>query len=76
MWRGMHVLLAAVLAAASVGRAADTVVSYNVAVLMASRLDSPFDLERCGPAIDLALKKVNDEYLSSHKVQLEKVQRR
>ncbi|XP_059472834.1 atrial natriuretic peptide receptor 1 isoform X1 [Neocloeon triangulifer] len=48
---------------------------YNVAVLMASRLDSPFDLERCGPAIDLALKEVNEKYLKMHGVQLEKVQR-
>ncbi|XP_020289738.1 atrial natriuretic peptide receptor 1 isoform X2 [Pseudomyrmex gracilis] len=46
---------------------------YNVGVLMASHLDSPFDLERCGPAVDLALAEVND-FLSVHNVQLRKVQ--
>ncbi|XP_058797480.1 atrial natriuretic peptide receptor 1 isoform X1 [Phymastichus coffea] len=46
---------------------------YNVGVLMASHLDSPFDLERCGPAVDLALTEVN-EFLSVHNVQLRKVQ--
>lgn len=48
---------------------------YNVGVLMASHLDSPFDLERCGPAVDLALAEVND-FLSVHNVQLRKVQGR
>ncbi|XP_028166648.1 atrial natriuretic peptide receptor 1 [Ostrinia furnacalis] len=47
---------------------------YKVGVLMASRLDSPFDLERCGPAVDLALDKVNDRFLAHHGVQLQKVQ--
>lgn len=37
-------------------------------------LDSPFDLERCGPAVDLALERVNDEFLKAHKIQLRKVQ--
>ncbi|KYN34878.1 Atrial natriuretic peptide receptor 1 [Trachymyrmex septentrionalis] len=46
---------------------------YNVGVLMASHLDSPFDLERCGPAVDLALEEVN-EFLKVHNVQLRKVQ--
>ncbi|CAK1584778.1 unnamed protein product [Parnassius mnemosyne] len=41
---------------------------------MASRLDSPFDLERCGPAVDLALDKVNDKFLSHHNIELQKVQ--
>lgn len=49
---------------------------YNVGVLMASRLDSPFDLERCGPAVDLALAEVNDHFLSGHGIQLRKVQER
>lgn len=49
---------------------------YNVGVLMASRLDSPFDLERCGPAIDLALEEVNDLFLRGHNIQLHKVQER
>ncbi|KAL0128807.1 hypothetical protein PUN28_003887 [Cardiocondyla obscurior] len=40
---------------------------------MASHLDSPFDLERCGPAVDLALEEVN-EFLKVHRVQLRKVQ--
>ncbi|GBP27299.1 hypothetical protein EVAR_77313_1 [Eumeta japonica] len=35
---------------------------YKVGVLMASRLDSPFDLERCGPAVDLGLEKVNEMF--------------
>lgn len=49
---------------------------YNVGVLMASRLDSPFDLERCGPAVDLALEDVNDKFLRQHRIQLRKVQAR
>lgn len=48
---------------------------YNVGVLMASHLNSPFDLERCGPAVDLALTEVND-FLSIHNVKLRKVQER
>ncbi|XP_072942663.1 atrial natriuretic peptide receptor 1 [Epargyreus clarus] len=47
---------------------------YKVGVLMASRLDSPFDLERCGPAVDLALEKVNNKFLAHHNIELEKVQ--
>ncbi|KAI4466737.1 guanylyl cyclase [Holotrichia oblita] len=47
---------------------------YNVGVLMASHLDSPFDLERCGPAVDLALEEVNDRFLSQHRIKLRKVQ--
>ncbi|XP_050352312.1 atrial natriuretic peptide receptor 1 [Nymphalis io] len=47
---------------------------YKVGVLMASRLDSPFDLERCGPAVDLALDKVNEKFLAHHNVELQKVQ--
>lgn len=39
-------------------------------------IDSPFDLERCGPAVDLALERVNEEFLKSHKIQLRKVQGR
>ena len=49
---------------------------YKVGVLMASRLDSPFDLERCGPAVDLALDKVNEKFLAHHNVELQKVQGR
>lgn len=50
--------------------------TYNVGVLMASHLDSPFDLERCGPAVDLALERVNEEFLKSHRIRLKKVQGR
>lgn len=49
---------------------------YNVGVLMASQLDSPFDLERCGPAIDLALEEINERFLRKHNVYLRKVQAR
>lgn len=49
---------------------------YNVGVLMASQLDSPFDLERCGPAVDLALDEINEKYLAHHRVKLKKVQAR
>lgn len=49
---------------------------YNIGVLMASRLESPFDLERCGPAVDLALDKVNEKFLAHHGVELQKVQGR
>lgn len=49
---------------------------YNVGVLMASKLDSPFDIERCGPAIDLALQEVNEKFLAQHKIKLQKVQAR
>ncbi|XP_070492916.1 atrial natriuretic peptide receptor 1 isoform X2 [Chironomus tepperi] len=47
---------------------------YNVGVLMASHLNSPFDLERCGPAIDIGLERINREFLDHHKVFLNKVQ--
>ncbi|XP_052866274.1 atrial natriuretic peptide receptor 1 [Anopheles cruzii] len=47
---------------------------YYVGVLMASHLDSPFDLERCGPAIDLALELVNQSLMKTHQVKLVKVQ--
>ncbi|CAB3251120.1 unnamed protein product [Arctia plantaginis] len=53
---------------------ASTQVVYKVGVLMASRLDSPFDLERCGPAVDLALDKINEKFLAHHGVELQKVQ--
>lgn len=49
---------------------------YKVGVLMASRLDSPFDLERCGPAVDMALEDVNDKFLAHHGIELQKVQGR
>lgn len=39
-------------------------------------LDSPFDLERCGPAVDLALEIVNEKFLKHHKIILRKVQER
>ncbi|XP_063540737.1 atrial natriuretic peptide receptor 1 [Cydia strobilella] len=56
------------------GSSATTKTVYKVGVLMASRLDSPFDLERCGPAVDLALDKVNEKFLAHHGVELQKVQ--
>ncbi|XP_017304012.1 atrial natriuretic peptide receptor 1-like [Diaphorina citri] len=49
-------------------------IHYNIGVLMASKLDSPFDLERCAPAVDLALEDVNEKLLSPHNVKLHKVQ--
>jgi hypothetical protein len=36
----------------------------------------PWNLERCGPAIDLALKRINREFLDHHKIFLNKVQAR
>lgn len=39
-------------------------------------LDSPFDLERCGPAIDLGLERINKKFLAHHKIYLNKVQAR
>ncbi|XP_068144161.1 atrial natriuretic peptide receptor 1 [Drosophila tropicalis] len=45
---------------------------YNVGVLMASHLDSPFDLERCGPAVDLALDQINKVFLRPHNITLVK----
>ncbi|XP_017785095.1 PREDICTED: atrial natriuretic peptide receptor 1 [Nicrophorus vespilloides] len=47
---------------------------YNVGVLMASSLNSPFDLERCGPAVDLALNDINERFLDRHGIKLKKVQ--
>lgn len=38
--------------------------------------DSPFDLERCGPAIDLGLERINRQFLAQHKIYLNKVQAR
>ncbi|CAG9860421.1 unnamed protein product [Phyllotreta striolata] len=47
---------------------------YKVGVLMASQMNYPFDLERCGPAIDMALAEINRKFLSQHKIKLTKVQ--
>ncbi|XP_045460026.1 atrial natriuretic peptide receptor 1 [Harmonia axyridis] len=47
---------------------------YNIGVLIASNLDSPFDLERCGPAIDMALEEINEKFLLHHNIRLLKVQ--
>ncbi|XP_076268782.1 uncharacterized protein LOC143201542 [Rhynchophorus ferrugineus] len=49
---------------------------YNVGVLMASNLNYPFDLERCGPAVDMALEEINERFLAQHKIKLLKVQKR
>ncbi|KAH1000920.1 hypothetical protein HUJ04_013189, partial [Dendroctonus ponderosae] len=48
---------------------------YNVGVLMASNLNYPFDLERCGPAVDMALEEVNEKFLAQHRIKLLKVQK-
>ncbi|XP_066996048.1 atrial natriuretic peptide receptor 1 [Anabrus simplex] len=58
----------------NVGSCREDFLVYNVGVLMASHLDSPFDLERCGPAVDMALEEVNNLFLKKHKVCLNKVQ--
>lgn len=52
------------------------VIEYKVGVLMTTKLDSPFDLERCGPAVDLALDMVNKKMLAHHNVRLRKVEHR
>jgi len=57
-------------------RALERVQVYNVGVLMASSLNSPFDLERAGPAVDMALELVNKEFLSQHNIRLQKQQGR
>jgi len=57
-------------------RALERVRVYNVGVLMASSLNSPFDLERAGPAVDMALELVNKEFLSHHNIRLQKQQGR
>jgi hypothetical protein len=49
---------------------------YNIGVLMASSLDSPFDLERAGPAVDMALELINRQFLSQHNIRLHKQQAR
>lgn len=36
----------------------------------------PWNLERCGPAIDLALERINNNFLDHHKIFLNKVQAR
>ncbi|XP_055641677.1 atrial natriuretic peptide receptor 1 isoform X2 [Toxorhynchites rutilus septentrionalis] len=56
------------------GDSGDNYTVFNVGVLMASHLDSPFDLERCGPAVDLALEFINDFLLKAHNLKLMKVQ--
>ncbi|KMY95374.1 uncharacterized protein Dsimw501_GD25238, isoform B [Drosophila simulans] len=53
-----------------VGEMSSTMRVYNVGVLMASHLDSPFDLERCGPAVDLALDEINKVFLKPHNITL------
>lgn len=64
------------VAADGVTVAADGVVEYKVGVLMTTKLDSPFDLERCGPAVDLALDMVNKKILAHHRIRLKKVESR
>lgn len=54
----------------------DGVRVYKVGVLMTTKLESPFDLERCGPAVDLALDMVNNKYLAPHRIRLKKVEHR
>lgn len=49
---------------------------YKVGVLMTTKLGSPFDLERCGPAVDLALDMVNKKFLAHHRIRLKKVESR
>lgn len=57
-------------------RMVEDVKYYNVGVLMVSHLNSPFDLERCGPAVDMALEEINEKFLVQHKIALRKVQGR
>lgn len=49
---------------------------YNVGVLLVSGTGSSFDLEKCAPAVDMALETVNEVYLRPHKIRLNKVQNR
>lgn len=46
---------------------------YNVGVLLVSGTGSSFDLEKCSPAVDMAIDTVNDIYLRPHKIMLHKV---
>jgi hypothetical protein len=57
-------------------RALEQVRVYNIGVLMASSLNTPFDLERAGPAVDMALDVVNRDFLSYHNIRLQKQQGR
>ncbi|KAK3585416.1 hypothetical protein CHS0354_020133 [Potamilus streckersoni] len=43
----------------------DSVVEFKVGVSIISGLGSPYDIERVGPAIELAFQKVNNEILNS-----------
>jgi len=49
---------------------------YNVGVLLVSGTGSSFDLEKCSPAVDMALDYVNEVYLKHHRVVIHKVQNR
>jgi len=51
-------------------------VRYNVGVLLVSNTGASFDLEKCAPAVDLALDYVNEVYMSPHGIVLDKVQSR
>lgn len=72
MATNLHFLLTTILQM----KLSHSTIHYNIGVLMASRLDSPFDLERCAPAVDLALEDVNEKFLTPHNVRLMKVQSR
>ncbi|ODM94989.1 Atrial natriuretic peptide receptor 1 [Orchesella cincta] len=48
---------------------------YNVGVLLVSGTGSSFDLEKCSPAVDMALDIVNQAYLRPHKIFLQKIQK-
>ncbi|XP_017773677.1 PREDICTED: uncharacterized protein LOC108560573, partial [Nicrophorus vespilloides] len=43
---------------------------------MASNLNSPFDLEIWGQAVDLALNDINERFLNHHSIKLKKIQAR
>lgn len=49
---------------------------FNVGVLLVSGTGSSFDLEKCSPAVDMALELVNQIYLRPHKIFLHKIQKR
>ncbi len=49
---------------------------YNVGVLLVTGTGSSFDMEKCAPAVDMALQTVNEIFLRPHKIRLNKVQNR
>ena len=61
---GQFVPLFSLMALATPGAAASNVTYLRIGVILGTGNDAPYDMERSGAAIDLAVEKVNSEILN------------